>query len=295
MSKLLTVRRLIWSWQIIEFGLTYWLIGRLGVSFGYQFLLTVIMMIGVRALFIGILTTFITLSFAKSRLTIGQFVRFWFSEFAAFCLLYFWFQAKPRRNLMLITEVKQNHVIFAHGFFCNDGFWFRLAPRLLKEGFSVSGVEMPMVFGSIDLFSMLLEKEVARCLNLNPESNITIIGFSMGGLACRGLPENIHKAINVITLYTPHRGTNLARVIGIMGADNGKQMTVGSSWLNDLNAKPNNFKHSVGIWSTHDTIVIPATGGEPPSHPLKLIGRGHLFAAIDTKLHRHVVRLLKHF
>ena len=59
--------------------------------------------------------------------------------------------------------VRAKHVILVHGFFCNDGFWFQLAPKLLSDGYSVTGVEMSSVFSSIDQFTVLLEQEIGRC------------------------------------------------------------------------------------------------------------------------------------
>ena len=190
-------------------------------------------------------------------------------------------------------SVGDRHVIFMHGFFCNDGFWLRLSSLLVNQGFTVSGVEMPAAFASIDEFSRLLEVEIERCVAKNANTQLTLIGFSMGGLACRQLPRETQKRLGLITLYTPHRGTQLARLIGYFGASNGRDMTVGSEWLKQCNAQPNYFRSAVSIWSSHDTIVLPAQNAESTFHSLRLIGRGHLSAAIDKKLHRHVIRLLK--
>ena len=295
MEKILTVRRLIWLWQCLEFFLLYWIWrqfhdGVLAIS-----VLTLFTMVSLRLLLMGVHVSVIAHMSATSKMSIKSFMCFCFNEFLSFCYLYFWWQAKPRTLFMREPVVRDKHVILVHGFFCNDGFWFQLAPKLLSDGYSVTGVEMSSVFSSIDQFTVLLEQEIGRCLAENSMAEITVVSFSMGGLAARNLPSDVQQKIHLITLYTPHGGTKLASIISLFGAKNGKQMSAGSFWTYSCNSQPSNFIDAVGIWSEHDTIVVPSFNAVPPFHALRLHGRGHLSAAIDGKLHRHILRLLKCF
>jgi hypothetical protein len=140
-----------------------------------------------------------------------------------------------------------------------------------------------------------LEAELDRVLTLNPNAEVTFIGFSMGGLAIRNLSPRLQKLTNIITIKTPHHGTYLARIPGFFGAKNGIEMSPNSEFIGLLNSRENHFKHAVGIFSAHDTIVIPAQFGFPPFHPLKRKAKGHLHASDDAKLHRHLIRLLEVF
>ncbi|WP_196157715.1 triacylglycerol lipase [Reinekea sp. G2M2-21] len=293
MNDLFSVRRLIWSWQIIEAVLLIALFRQSQVSLMMVLLLTLVTMVLLRGIIVGIIAVTVSVSFASTTITKMQFLRFWWGEFVAFCYLYFWAQAKPRKTLDPHPPVLQRHVIFVHGFLCNDGFWIQLGRQLQRAGVSFSSVEMSAAFASIETFARLVENEIEHCLARNSNASITLIAFSMGGLACRRLPDGLQKNVNLITLYTPHQGTLLANITGFFGAANGREMAKGSDWLATLNQQPDQFKKAVGIWSTHDTIVMPSVLGKPPFHALRLRGRGHLNASIDRRLHRHLIRLLK--
>jgi hypothetical protein len=292
----MTTRQVIYAWHFLEFAMFFLLVGKstdlglIGVV-----LLAFGCMVSARFLVIGTIATIVSLRFSISSITLKQFWFLWWGEFEAFCILYFWQQAKPRKTNYKPQTIKKHHVILAHGFLCNDGFWYRLLPLLERNGYSVSSIELPNPFYSIDRFTELLEAEIDRVFSLKPNVGVTLIGFSMGGLAIRDLDTHLQPRVNAITIKTPHRGTHLACVPAFFGIPNGKEMSPGSFWINQLNSEVNNFKNAVGIFTAHDTIVIPAELGRPPFHPLKRKAKGHLHASIDKKLHRHLIRLLRVF
>jgi hypothetical protein len=291
-----TTRQVIYAWQILEFAVFFGVfqiqteVAFFGIVLGAFFC-----MISARFISIGLIATMVSLRFSVSDIQPKQFFSLWWGEFWAFCLLYFWYQVLPRKRNRWAKIISDKHVILAHGFLCNDGFWHKLAPMLEENGYSVSSVEMPYPFASIELYTKLLEMEFNRVLDLNRNAQVTFIGFSMGGLAIRNLKPKLQSLANIITIKTPHHGTQLARIPGFFGTKNGVEMTPGSEFITRLNTKGDCFKHAVGIFSAHDTIVIPAQLGTPPFHPLKRKAKGHLHASDDSNLHRHLVRLLKVF
>jgi pimeloyl-ACP methyl ester carboxylesterase len=289
---LLNVRFLIWIWQLGVSVIVFWLTVPLKLSFLLHVLFVVLILLTVRSLVIGVYGFVLAASYRDEKLSYRQFFKYWVGETLAFSSLYYFYQLLPRHWLAKEKIVSKNHVILVHGFFCNDGMWFRLRPKLQQAGYSVSTVEMPQAFASVNAFTDLIRQEIVRVQQELPGVNLTVIGFSMGGLATRNLPVGIQEDVNLITLNSPHQGSWLAAIPGFFKAPNGRQMTPGSDWLKQLNERELNFKQAAGIWTTHDTIVIPAKNSIPPFHPLKLRGRGHLHIAIDDKAHRHLIRVL---
>jgi triacylglycerol esterase/lipase EstA (alpha/beta hydrolase family) len=291
----MTVRQAIFTWQILE-ALFFWFIA---VSFGihgWQSMLVVaVSMIVARLLVVWFIATTVTLFFSTAAINLKQYLLLCWGEFTAFFILYFWFQAKPRLRNFQPASIANNHVILVHGFFCNDGFWFKLRPSLIDAGYSVSMIEMKPLFGSLDELAELATAEYHRIKLLNSSANVTFVGFSMGGLSIKAIDEKVQKNSNFIALDVPHQGTYLASVSAFLGSKNGQQMNPKSDWLQKNQKSKSQFKYEVGIWSAHDTIVVPARFGKPPVHSLMRKGKGHLNVAIDRALHKHIIRLLRCF
>ncbi len=290
----MTVRGFIWVWQLVEAAVLFvFLLFNVNLFTAMTLLLPV--MVFLRLMFVGLVALIVMLNSQGNRLPFQRFVQYWLRESFAFCRLYFFDQARPRSTLIGSSEVRNKHLIFAHGFLCNDGFWQLLAKAALQDGFSVSFVEQDTAFGDIEDFTDKIEQEINRIKKIKPLAGVTCISFSMGGLACRALPPEVKSNLNLITVFTPHFGTWLSWFALPFGAINAKQMRPDNAWLNSLNQKPDLFKHCAGFWTKHDTIVIPADLSKPTFPALMLKGRGHLTAAYDQRLHSHVMRVLRYF
>ncbi|EAR08563.1 putative lipase transmembrane protein [Reinekea sp. MED297] len=246
-------------------------------------------MLALRALLIGVICIVVTVQFSHQSLSPWRWVRYWVQEFVAFVSLYSVMQALPRRWVQPNDPVTNHHVILAHGFLCNDGFWWRFVPRLRQAGLSVSSVEMPGAFASIEEFQQRLSAEIERVSSINPDAVITLVGFSMGGLAARCLPRKQQQRCELITLYTPHYGTLMAYVPRWVGATNGRQMCPGNPWLSGLKRHPIAFRRMLGVWTRHDTIVIPPIRSRAPFDNWAQSGQGHLSASLDGSLHQRLL------
>nr|BBD14181.1 hypothetical protein [Reinekea sp.] len=285
----MTVRGFIWLWQILEFGL---LLGALNFYFPFvlSILFTCVSMLFLRFIFIALVAGIVNIKFTDSRHGLGVYFKQTCDEFRAFCVLYFWHQAIPRSWLSKReVELKSDHVILAHGFLCNEGFWFLLKSCLLMRGISFSAVERKSAFGTIDKYTDLLSYEIKRVESLSSNVKITIVAFSMGGLAARNLPLELQRRVNLITVFTPHNGTMLALLSRLIFAKNGSEMSIGSPWLERLNSHPNYFRCQKGYWSAHDTIVLPPKNSIPPFEDCMLASKGHLYAALDIELHELIL------
>ena len=286
----MTVRQFIWGWQstefLIIFGMWHWLSsGPILLS-----LTTAILtMLVLRALIIGVICIVVSVEYSDQGLSAVRWIRYWLGEVTAFVCLYCLTQLLPRRWVQVKDTVLSHHVILAHGFLCNDGFWWRFVPRLHQTGLSVSSVEMPEAFASIDAFQQRLSEEIERVASINPDAVITLIGFSMGGLAARRLPRALQQRCELITLYTPHYGTLMAHIPRWVGAINGRQMCPGNPWLADLNRQPADFRRMLGVWTRHDTVVIPPIRSRAPFARWAQSGSGHLSASLDGQLHQRLL------
>jgi len=292
----MSVRQLIWVWQILEFAILYLLVGRAGSSVLLILFIVLLLMLSLRFIIIGIVAGAVSLYWGVTKLSLKGFISLWFGEFWAFVVMYSGFQAVPKSLLVFPSEIKNRHVVLVHGFFCNNGFWYLLARRLIKHGFSVSFVEMSNPFASLERLSGLIEREVMRIKSHNSATQTSLVTFSMGGLAARFYLSHTGKAENIrfISVNMPFNGTYLGGLPGLLGAKNGQEMRPNNPWIKKLALaeSPEEKKFHVGIWSAHDTIVIPSELGRPAFHPLMRKAKGHLNASIDRSLHRHICRLL---
>lgn len=289
----MTVRQFIWGWQLLEAAVLFMIFSLVaGHSWSAAMGYVLLTMVLLRALVIGGVLLAVIAYFGDAKLGMIDGVKCWIEETFAFVLLYGWFQAIPRQFTRFNELPGKHHVVLVHGFLCNDGFWYRLAPELQRAGMTVSTVEMPMAFAGIDRFTDLLAQELQRLRAKNPEAQISIVAFSMGGLAARNLPEEWQRECELLTVYSPHQGTVLAGLTGPIGAVNGRQMRPGSAWLHQLEVRPWAFSRAAGFWTAHDTIVLPAVNSRPPFTETMRTGHGHLSAAIDRTLHRDILKWL---
>ena len=219
------VRPFIWGWHAIEVTVFCALTAQITQFLPALLIFVLLEMLALRALVIGGFCLAGALTSEETKLTVRRFLLYWWGEFATFLMLYGWYQFLPRRVIQWPTSIGAKHIIFAHGFLCNDGFWAVLAKRLLAERYSISSVELPNMFSSIEAFSDLIRCEVERVWSENSEADITLIGFSMGGLAISILPESLKASLNVITIYSPFKGTQAAKITGTFRAPNGIEMS----------------------------------------------------------------------
>ena len=88
---------------------------------------------------------------------------------------------------------------------------------------------------------------------------IDLIGFSMGGLACRYYVQRLGGMARVqhfVTLSTPHEGTWIAHLLPNVA---GRQMRPGSAFLQDLASDSVRLAqvHITSVWTPLDLVVVP--------------------------------------
>ena len=146
-----------------------------------------------------------------------------------------------------------------------------LAERLGADGREVTILSLPGDGrGDLREQAAALDDEVRAALDRTGESSVDIVGYSAGGIVARIWLADLGGdalARRVITLGTPHHGTQLAAVAGDLapaGCVACSQVAPDSAVLRQLNAgdeTPDGPEY-VSIWTTLDETVIPPDSSE---------------------------------
>ncbi len=174
-------------------------------------------------------------------------------------------------------------VILVHGRGVNRGSLWPLRRRLLRDGWGlVCCVEYRGTPVNIEHAARRLRDLVER-LNTRDRRPIACIGHGFGGLVLRYFVRRypVPAVRRIITVATPHHGTEVARVLGRgRGA-----LQPGSRLLNTMNAAdhvPQQFD-VIAIHSTFDAVILPPGNARyPGAFNIQLNDVGHnalLFSA----------------
>jgi Alpha/beta hydrolase family len=169
-------------------------------------------------------------------------------------------------------------VLLVHGFGCSRAVWRPLAARLRAAGIGpVWAVSLEPLFASIDALAAKLLTEL-ESVGAGAGRPITIVSHSMGGLVARAALRGARAGLigRLITLGAPHHGTALACRFGW---PNARQMCLGSSWLQELNASQEGRLGipMTSLYSLEDNYVFPARSARfRGARTLELRGLGHL-------------------
>ena len=187
--------------------------------------------------------------------------------------------------------VKRLPVLLVHGYMCNHRIWDDVADALRAQGHDVLAVDLEPLFASIDQYAPILETAVQSLLRHSGQSQVAIVGHSMGGLAARAWlrTHGLERVARVITLGTPHVGTQIPQH---RPTPNGRQMASGSEWLQQLHAtETSEVRQLFRIAITpQDNIVYPQRDQILPDLTAEVFeGIGHVQMCLDP----HVIAWVK--
>jgi triacylglycerol lipase len=146
-----------------------------------------------------------------------------------------------------------------------------LAARLRADGYRVWIFTLPNAgLTDINAASRALNTFADNVRAQTGAAKVDLIGHSQGGLVARGYVKYYGGASEVdslISLGAPHYGTYVANIVAFFGFGSClgivacEQMTIGSSYLGNLNAGPDvigNVKYT-NIYTTYDELVRPVS------------------------------------
>lgn len=188
-------------------------------------------------------------------------------------------------------------VVLVHGFVCNHRIWDSLTPQLRAQGHAVVAVDLEPLFTSIDHYAAIVERAVAEAMHATGARQVALVGHSMGGLAIRAWlraygPSARDRTARVITLGTPHAGTQLAKMVH---TPNSSQMGWNSDWLKELAASEDSeLRAMFDIAITpQDNIVFPQRAQVLAGVTPKVFdGLGHLQLCTDPLVNGWVLHRL---
>ena len=169
-------------------------------------------------------------------------------------------------------------VLLVHGYLCNHRVWDAMAQQLRRAGHPVLAVDLEPLFTSIDAYAVLIEQAVNELCRQTGAEKVALIGHSMGGLAIRAWMRihGNHRITRVITLGTPHAGTQMTFPLQTVNAT---QMGWRSDWLGQLAMSESAATRSlmrIGL-TPQDHIVYPQREQVLEGVPVTAFGGlGHL-------------------
>jgi triacylglycerol lipase len=212
------------------------------------------------------------------RLGFWQAVGMFFGECAAFVL-----------NFVLISPFERSWMgadrlpptdarpplLLIHGYGCSRAAWWWLRRRLERAGWTVATISLEPIYTSIENYVAPVSRRIDEVLATTGAHQLILVGHSMGGLVARAYlrKHGVEKVAQLITLATPHAGSELAK-FGI--GENARQMTPGSTWLAALASKEPRAD-TLNIYSPHDNYVLPQSHLDFAGAQCRTIdGLGHL-------------------
>jgi triacylglycerol esterase/lipase EstA (alpha/beta hydrolase family) len=227
--------------------------------------------------------------------TRAELLRAWAAEVLGAVVVFGWRQPFRWRRFADTADpalAGRRGVVLVHGFVCNRGLWNPWLERLRAAGVPVIAPNLEPLFGSIDAYVPLVEAAVRRMTRATGVAPL-LVGHSMGGLAIRAwlrAADGDARVAGVVTIGSPHQGTQLARVAL---APNVRQMRLGSAWLRTLAAAETRERRALFtcFYSHCDNIVFPcSTATLPDADNRHLRGHAHVHLVQHPEVFAEVLR-----
>jgi len=174
-------------------------------------------------------------------------------------------------------------LLLVHGYGCSRGVWWLLRRRLEAAGHTVATVSLFPPYTSIGKLTPQLKQRIEEVCAATGSRQLTLIGHSMGGLVCRAYlaRHGSARVDQLITLATPHAGTELAR---LGPGQNAREMEPDSPWLRDMAGE----RPGIPLWSLRnpwDNGVMPADKQRlPAARDIELPPVGHVAMLYDERV-----------
>ena len=179
-------------------------------------------------------------------------------------------------------------VLLIHGYGCSRAAWWYLRRRLEMDGWTVATISLEPLYTDIESYLPAISRRIDDVLSQTGAAQLTLVGHSMGGLVARAWrrENGSAKICRIITLGTPHGGTELAR---FGPGRNARQMVPGNAWLESLACSESDVPafEALTIYSEHDNYVMPPRNlvwSNVPS--VVLDGIGHLAMLYSRRVER---------
>jgi len=273
-----------------------WLaIGRLGFGADWAYAIAGALggMLGLRA-GLNLITWLFGMAYASPAPRLGgkATARLIWDEFLAYLLTFLlvipferlW---QPADRLRPVTRP----LLLVHGYGCSRGVWWLLRRRLEAAGHVVATVSLTPPFTSIGKLVPQLNQRIEEVCAATGAQQVILVAHSMGGLVCRSYlaRHGIARVARLLTLATPHAGSELAR-LGI--GQNAREMEPGSLWLRDM-AEESIKVPAVALRNPYDNYAMPQDNQRlPGAADVELPPVGHLAMLTDSRVAHRLIQIL---
>lgn len=183
-------------------------------------------------------------------------------------------------------------VLLVHGYGCSRGVWWLLRRRLERAGHVVATVSLFPPFTSLGKLVPQLNARIETVCAATGSRQVTLVAHSMGGLICRSYlaRHGGERVDRLLTLATPHQGTELAR-LGL--GCNAREMSPGSLWLNDMAREPLRLP-AVSLRNPYDNYCMPQDNQRLSGmRDIELPPVGHLTMLYDKRIAQILIECLE--
>lgn len=191
---------------------------------------------------------------------------------------------------------KARPVLLVHGWAQNRASMALLAARLRRDGRRTWSINYPSLAESNENKTV----QIARCLEElareSPSGRVDVVAHSLGGVLVRDLARDRNSLLrlgNVVTLGSPHKGTNLAMLSRSRGMTG---LRPGSRYLQRLEADDAlaDRVRVTSIGSTFDAIVFPVDRSYyAPAMNVTVSALGHNSLLISSRIYQIVYENLE--
>ncbi|ADU61696.1 MAG: alpha/beta fold hydrolase [Pseudodesulfovibrio sp.] len=193
-------------------------------------------------------------------------------------------------------------VVLVHGLYHNRSAWVLFARWLARAGFTdLHTFQYNTFTGDFDTATDSLCQTLDRLLGPRPGARAILVGHSLGGLVCRaaaGDPRFAGRVAALITLGTPHHGSELAR-LGMGGMARGliPGRTIAQHGIPaTVAAVPDPDCPRLALISPVDDFVFPASclrTGRPGWDERLVAPMSHVFMLYSREVTAQVTDFLK--
>ncbi len=260
------------------------------------------------ALLLPLLLQFLVISLSMLRSNAGGQPAFWWRAYAGefraaltvFMLRQPWAQ-RPAGVLLPLPNSPSDQimrpVLLVHGFICNHRVWDDVALALRQAGHTVMTIDLEPLFTSIDDYALPIEQAVDELLQKTGQSQLALVGHSMGGLAIRAWmrAHGTQRVAQVITLGTPHWGTRSVKPALAAAIPNAAQMAWRSAWLQALDKSEKPATRAllhIGITPQDNIVYLQQEQTLIGAAVTQFNGVGHLQLCLDPRVIAWLLELL---
>jgi triacylglycerol lipase len=157
-----------------------------------------------------------------------------------------------------------NPIVLVHGMWDSSADFKKLRPFLESQGFEIYSLDLIPSNGTAPLEVLATQLEQFIASTFIADQPIDLFGFSMGGIVSRYYLQRLgglDRVQRFVTVSSPHNGTTIAELALLPG---GKQLRVGSPFLQDLNRDIDRLAEIqfTSIWTPMDAIIVPARSSQ---------------------------------